>query len=257
MTILDLGTFQFALFSLYFARISAFFFVAPLFSGRNVPAVFKITLSFFLALLFFVVNRPELHPELLEMSNYVPAMMTELAVGALLGFFVGLIFVAFYVAGEHIGYQMGFAVVNVFDFATQQQTSLIAEFLFTLSMLVFLNLNLHHGLIYIWHDSLVLAPPGQVDMGLWSLADLGRVCTDMFIIAFQLAAPLMAFLILTDISLGILARIMPQMNVFFVGLPIKIAFGLFMLSAAVMTYGVLTERASRTIFQDTLRFITG
>jgi len=257
MTLFDLGAAQLALFTLYFARVSAFIFVVPLFSSRNAPPALKIALSFFLALIFITVNSPSVDSSLLDAAIYVPALITELGIGLILGFFVSFIFAAFHVAGEHIGYQMGFAVVNVFDFASQQQVSLVAQFLFTLAMLLFLNLNLHHGMIATWHGSLLLAPPGRVALAALSVADVVSVCQDFFLIAFQLAAPLMAFLILADISLGIIARIMPQMNVFFVGIPVKIAFGLFMLASAVMAYGVVLERGSTRILQDVLMFVKG
>jgi flagellar biosynthetic protein FliR len=251
---LTLGAEQLALFTLYFARLTAFMFAAPVFSGRYVPPLYKISFSFFLALIFFAANGAKADPALLETSRYVTSFMTEIAIGLVLGFFVSFILLAFQMAGEQIGYQMGFAIVNVFDFSTEEQISLVSEFLFTVAILVFLNLNLHHGLLMTWNDSL---RPGTVDMSAFTIASVTTICRDFFVIAFQLAAPLIAFLLLADIALGVVARVMPQMNVFFVAIPVKIAMGLFMLSAAVMAYGVAMQKAGNTVFRDVFRIISG
>ncbi len=254
---LTLGAAQLALFTLYFARLTAFMFAAPVFSGRYIPPLYKISFSFFLALIFFAANSPQADPRLLEGAPYVSAFLTEIAVGLVLGFFVSFVLIAFQVAGEQIGYQMGFAVVNVFDFSTRQQVSLVSEFLFTVAILVFLNLNLHHSLLLTWQHSVLLSPPGTPVLAGINVATMTAVCRDLFVIAFQLAAPLMAFLILADIALGIIARVMPQMNVFFVAMPVKIAMGLFMLAAAVMAYGIAMQKASNIVFRDVFRMITG
>jgi flagellar biosynthetic protein FliR len=101
-------------------------------------------------------------------------------------------------------------------------------------MLAFLNLNLHHEMIYLWHQSFDLAPPGSFDFAGLNVDLLIQVGDDVFIMALKIAIALLSFLMLTDLSLGIIARVMPQMNVFIVGIPLKIALGMFFLSLLVL-----------------------
>ncbi len=167
--------------------------------------------------------------------------------------------VAVQFAGQLIGYQMGFAIVNVLDPHSQTQISLIGEFLFAVVMLSFLNLNLHHDLIGLWYQSYDIAPPGGFAFA--SLADPGsafmpalvRTFDDIFYLALKISLPLVAFLLLADLALGIIARIMPQMNVFIVGIPLKVAVGLFFMSLVVLQFDPVVRQMHRALHQPQRR----
>lgn len=239
---------QAALWLLFALRALGFIFIVPLFSARSAPPQFRVMLVFFLTMLSFTAWSPLCTPPGTALQDFVPAAISELILGLMLGFIVGLIFVTFQFAGQFIGYQMGFAIVNVLDPQSQTQVSLIGEFLFAVVLLAFLNLNLHHDFIALWHQSFNIAPPGAWALENFSLAGLLGACDDLVYLAFKVALPLLAFLMLSDLSLGIVARVMPQMNVFIVGIPLKIAMGLFFLSFVVLQFDPVVR-------QITLRFV--
>jgi flagellar biosynthetic protein FliR len=233
---------------LFLLRAGGFVFVAPLFSSRLGPPQFRIAMGAMLATIAFLAWSPTLHlPADGGLAWFVPAALSEVALGLMLGFAVGLVLVAFQFAGQLIGYQMGFAIVNVLDPHSQNQISLVGEFLFAVVMLCFLSLNLHHDLLGLWYQSYSVAPPGGFSFeqlaapGSPFLPALTRTCTDMFYLALKIAMPLLAFLLLSDLALGIVARIMPQMNVFIVGIPLKIAVGLFFLSLVLLQFDPLVR----------------
>jgi len=229
-------------------RTFGFVAIAPLFSARSAPPQFRIVLAFLLASVAFSAWAPRVGQMGTAVADVIPAALSELVLGMMLGFIVGLIFVTFQFAGQFIGYQMGFAIVNVLDPHSQSQVSLIGEFLFAIVMLSFLNLNLHHDLLGLWHQSYALAPPGEWALTNLELTALISAFTNLVYLALKVAIPLLGFLMLTDLSLGIIARVMPQMNVFIVGIPLKIAMGLFFIS-------LLTLQFDPVVRQVTLRFV--
>ena len=241
---------------LFMLRTAGFIFVAPLLSAKAAPPQLRLLLTFFLTAIAFTAWAPHAAAPVGQaaalatsgMAGFVPAALSELALGMMLGFIVGLIFVTVQFAGQLVGYQMGFAIVNVLDPQSQSQVSLISEFLFAAVMLAFLNLNLHHDLIGLWYQSFDVAPPGSWAIEHFTLPALTAACDSMFWLALKIAMPLLAFLLLADLALGIMARVMPQMNVFIVGIPLKIAVGMLVLSMVVLQFDPVVR-------QSTVRFI--
>jgi len=231
-------------------RTLGFVAVVPLFSARAAPPIFRIALVFLLTTIAFTAWAPRATVPEAMLAVFVPAGVTELVLGLMLGFMTGMVFVAFQYAGQFIGYQMGFAIVNVFDPHTQSQVSLIGEFLFTVVILAFLSLNLHHDFLRLWFMSYDIVPPGEYSLDQFSLNGLLAMCDDLMILALKIAVPLLSFLMLTDLSLGIIARVMPQMNVFIVGIPIKIAMGLIFLSLVVLQFDPVVRRVTMDFVND-------
>ncbi|WP_213524895.1 flagellar biosynthetic protein FliR [Paenibacillus sp. J31TS4] len=220
---------------LVFCRITSFFVVTPVFSARNVPASFKIGLSFFLTLIT-VTSIGQL-PALSD-GAYLLSIIREIMIGLLMGFVAYLFFAVVQAAGTFIDMQMGFAMANVIDPLTGTQSPLIGNLKYMLATLLFLAFNGHHYLIqaiiesYRWvplsSDAFARVAGGQVT------EYLVRSMATAFELAFQMAAPLVAALFLVDVGLGILSRAAPQFNVFVLGLPLKILVGLLLL-IVVMT----------------------
>jgi flagellar biosynthetic protein FliR len=236
---------------LYFLlRTLGFVVLVPLVSARAAPSQFRIVLVFFLTSLAFIAWAPHGVAVPVEMATFVPAAISELVLGLMLGFIAGMVFVTFQFAGQFIGYQMGFAIVNVLDPQTQNQVSMIGEFLFAVVMLSFLNLNLHHDLLGLWHTSYEIAPPGSVVLANLGLEHIVALGDDLAWLALKISIPLVAFLLLGDLSLGIIARVMPQMNVFIVGIPLKIAMGMVFLSLLVLQLDPVVRQATYRFIND-------
>ncbi|HEY4552922.1 MAG TPA: flagellar biosynthetic protein FliR [Bacillaceae bacterium] len=212
-----------SVFLLVFVRVSAFFVTMPLFSYRTLPAQFRIGFAFFLALMMHYsidVQPFEINGE------YFMLIMKEAAVGLLVGFVAYMILSAVQIAGGFIDFQMGFAIANVIDPQTGAQSPLVGQYLYTFSLLLLLAVNGHHLILDGIYNSYHFIPIDKtgINLGDPNLAEFVlKSFGMMFLVAFQMSIPVVAALFLVDVALGIVARTVPQLNVFVVGFPIKIA----------------------------------
>ncbi len=225
---------------LLFVRVLAVFSVAPVFGSRNVPTTLKAGLSAILAMLLFVVQGPPAvaMPDLLTFFAYVAQ---ELLVGLILGYVGVVLFGAIQLAGQILDTQIGFGMVNVFDPQTQTPIPLIGNFYYLLALLMYLGTNGHHMMISALVESIRLVPIGSaVD---WSFAhDVVNLFVQAFAIGIRISAPALAALILTDAALAVLSRTVPQLQVFFLGAPLKIAVGTMVILTSLPLYFYLLGR---------------
>ena len=132
-----------------------------------------------------------------------------------------------------MGLQIGFGIVNVIDPITSSQVSLIGQFKFMLAVLVFLAIGGHRYFIGAMGVSFQLIPPGEVGQIHLLGAHFVPLFGQMLVVGVKLAAPILAALLLSSFAEGIVARTVPQMNIFIVGFGIRIAFGIFMLTLSI------------------------
>lgn len=214
---------------LIFVRVTSFFLMMPLFSYRSIPTMQKIGFSFFLTWIIFY----SIDTQAFEINGmYYLLIIKEALVGLMIGFIAYLILSAVQIAGGFIDFQMGFAIANVIDPQTGAQSPLIGQYLYTIALLFLLSVNGHHLLIdgvYYSYQFIPLDQPwipfGNETMIEYVIYSFNK----MFIIAFQMAVPVVGSLFIVDVALGIVARTVPQLNVFVVGLPIKIAVSFIVL----------------------------
>lgn len=230
-------------FLLVFARMLAFFVVLPLFSYRTIPTSFKIGFSFFLSLVM-VTN---VQTEIAEIDfEFVFLLIKEVTVGLFIGLIAYIVLSAVQIAGGFIDFQMGFAVANVIDPQTGAQSPIIGQYFYIFALLFLLSVNGHHLLIDGMFHSYQLIPIDSFISFDGNFSEFVLVTFNkMFLIAFQMSIPLVGCLFLVDVALGIIARTVPQVNVFVVGLPLKIAVSftvlLFFLSIYIMLSKMLFE----------------
>ena len=225
--------YEIELFILIFARITAILVILPVFGAPSIPAIAKIGLGVCMSVLFVAVYSGT---QILLPKEVFPLLMTlakEILVGLAIGFIGTLLFAGIQLAGELIAMQMGFTIANAIDPQTQQNLSLIAHFKNLIATMIFLLINGHIFLLSGIKKSFDIIPL----MGASFPKGLGNFMIDMtsgiFIASVKIGAPMIAALLLTSVALGIAARVMPQMNVFFVGLPLKIGFGFFMIALSL------------------------
>lgn len=241
----------FSVFLLIFVRVASFFLTVPIFSYRTVPAMFKIGIAFFLALtMFFVVDSEPIPIDHL----YYMLILKEAMVGIILGFIGYLILSAVQIAGGFIDFQMGFAIANVMDPQTGAQSPIIGQYLYMFAFLFLLSVNGHHLLLDGIYYSYQFIPLDQVFIHFHSenmVQFILKLFSQMFVIAFQLSIPVVACLFLVDLALGIVARTVPQLNVFVVGLPLKIMVSFLVLfvviGAMIFTVGELFDLILRSM----------
>lgn len=226
-----------AAFLLVFARISAFLAAGPLFFF-HLPRPWKAGVALVLALVLFpVVPRPplELPGGLL---GYGLALAKEIGVGLALGFVSGLALQALAVAGQIMDIQVGFFMSGVFDPAMGHQVTISSRFLYLLGLVLFFILDGHHMLIAALARSFEVIPLAGAKLGGASALAVIRIFAQMVSLSLQLAAPVVAVVLITDICLGLLGRTAPEMNVFMLGFPLKVGLGILVLGIMVPLLGV-------------------
>lgn len=241
-------------FILLFVRIAAFFVTLPLFSYRTIPMPFKIGFSFFLALVMFnAIDSTNIAFD----DMYLLLLMKEIIVGLLIGLIAYIILSAVQVAGGFIDFQMGFAIANVVDPQTGAQSPLIGQYFYIIALLFLLSVDGHHLLIDGMYFSYEYIPlDSWIHFQNDSIADfIIETFNYMFVIAFQMSIPIVGCLFLVDVALGIIARTVPQLNVFVVGLPIKIFVSFVVLLVFLSLYITLTKNLFATMFNTMHRLM--
>jgi len=217
-------------FLLILFRISGMMLSAPLFSMRNIPMQGKLGLALGFTMILFPLHASSLVvPK--DLMQFALLAMQETVIGLLLGYVVSLIFMGLQMAGEYVSMQMGLSVANMLDPVTQTQSPIVGQFFFYFAALIFLSLNIHHGLIVGLDRSFNFIPlghfigEGHLTGGLMTERFI-KLTSEMFIMSLMVGAPLMGLLMATDIALSFVAKVMPQMNVFMVAMPLKVLVGL-------------------------------
>lgn len=207
----------------------AFFGIAPIFSATGFPNQAKIGLAGFLAAIILFLRGTEIPNIELEFWSIATLAAGEILVGMILGFIVGLLFAAMQLAGYIMGYQMGFAVANVLDPIGGDQVSVLGEFIFLFGLLTFLNVDGHHMFLIGMTESYDIVPLGKAGMDFNLVNMMAGLFQTYFSIAIKMSLPILGIILMLDVSLGIVARTVPQMNVFMVGLPLKTLIGIFIM----------------------------
>jgi len=199
----------------------------PIIGDRVVPARIKGGLAVLVA--FVIFPSVPADPQVLSFDfiTLFFKMISEIMIGAILGFTVRLIFSAVELAGQLVGFQMGLAVANVIDPDSSSQVSIVAQFQYIIAVLLYLSMNGHHALFLGMADSFKVLPlPGGFQMSGPLYEAVMASIKDMFSIALKIGAPIIAVLLFMSVGLGLVARTVPQINIFIVAIPLQIAVGL-------------------------------
>lgn len=238
------------LFLLVFVRISGIFIMCPVFGRKNVPAYFKI--GFSLLLSYAIIGFHDL-PQGIVINNFTEMafyVIKELLVGLIIGYITSLFFSTLLLAGQIIDAQIGFGIASVFDPQNNIQVPLVGNINNLVALLLFFTLNGHHTLLQLLFYTFSLLPIGKV----WldpTLSDvIVQIFIKLFVLSFKIALPLIAAAFLCEIGLGILIKIIPQLNVFVIGIPLKVLIGLFALFLFIPVYIGVLNGAFQTMFDD-------
>jgi flagellar biosynthetic protein FliR len=216
------------IFFLVLARMSGLFIASPIFGRRNIPAHFKIGFAFFLSLIVVTTYRfsYSVPSNLLE---YIFVVIKEFIVGFLIGYISYMIFSAILLAGQIIDNAIGFGMANVIDPMSEIQVPLLGNFLYLYMLVVFFGTDAHHLLIRAVVYSYKLVPIGYESVKREAALSFLKFFSELFLIGVEISLPILMSMLIVDIILAVLSRAVPQMNVFMVGLPIKIAIGFLVL----------------------------
>ncbi len=224
---------QLALFFLALVRVIAFFISGPVFSMQNIPATVKVGLSFLVTVTVFPLIATEYTVLPADGWAYVFALVRETLVGLAIGYTAGLLLAAVAYAGSLMDIHIGFFMSQIFDPLSGSMAGILSRFMYLLGMAALLAFNGHHLIITALVRSFELAPLNTAQVTGASAQFLIKVFAQMLGIGVQIAAPLVAVMLIIDVTMGLIARTAPQINVFMLGFPIKIIAGLITLSVMV------------------------
>jgi flagellar biosynthetic protein FliR len=210
-------------------RTAAILSALPLLGGRSVPTRIKIGMAVIIAVLLTPVVTFTLPPNWLEPGNLVIVLGAELLVGLVLGLAMRLIMTAVELAGSVMGFQVGFAMAGVLDPVTQVETPVFGQLLTILTTLLYFQVDGHHLVLLALGSSFQLIPPFGAHLGAPLLTDVTGLIQRTYDTGLKLAFPVMAATFLVHVTMGILGRLVPQMNIMLTSFPITIAMGLLVL----------------------------
>lgn len=225
-----------------FTRTSGLMMTAPVFQSRYISAQLKIVFAFALALV--VAPFIQLHTDLTAMKVWVAValLIEELLVGLIIGYTIGLTFAALQLGGYFFDVSIGFGIVNMIDPNSGAEMPLLGQFNYILSLIVFLAINGHHTMINALIQSFDIIKPGMFFLKKEAVGIILKAFANMFYFGFKIGIPVVGAVFLADVALGIISKLIPQINVFVTGFPIKIFLGLMMIMFFIPVYILLLER---------------
>ena len=222
-----------ATFMLVFARIGTMVMLLPGLGELAVPVRVRLAVALVLTAVLLPLNRGNYSLDLREFGPVFVLLIEEITIGAVLGLTARLTISALQVAGSVVAQQLGLGFVTSVDPTQGQQGVILGNFLTMLGLTLVFAVDLHHLVIAALNDSYKLFRPGEIPL-LGDMAALTtRTVADAFRIGIQLSAPFLVFGLLFNLGLGVLSRLMPQMQVFFVGVPLSILVGFLILLLVV------------------------
>jgi flagellar biosynthetic protein FliR len=218
-----------------FARVGAMVMLMPSLGESNIPTRIKLSIALLLTLVVLPLHRSAYQIDMSSLTPLLVLMVQEIVVGIVLGATARVTLSALQVAGAVIAQQLGLGFVSAVDPTQGQQGVLIGNFLTLLGVALLFATDMHHLVIEALSDSYKIFAPGE----LLNSGDVAALATRAFAAAFkiglQLSAPFLVFGLVFNVGLGVLARLMPQMQVYFVGVPLSIVIGFIVLAAVLTT----------------------
>ncbi len=216
---------------LVLARMSAFVFLIPFFSIKGIPALTKIGFSIVLTILILPGTSHVVIPE--SILTYSLLVIKEVLMGLILGYVSLLTFNAVRMAGELIDIQMGFSMATVFDPQNQSRITLTGQFFYLFQILLFLAVDGHHSLLMAISYSYTLLPVMASGLKIALVPAIFELFIQVFSLVIRIVVPFMVVFLICDISLGIISKTVPQLNIFVLSFPVKIGIGLLTMAAVI------------------------
>ena len=230
-------------------RVTVIMFIIPVFSAAQIPKLARIGLGMLITVVIF--KAVPTMPVSLDLYSFVVAIVSQFTVGLIFGFVSYLVFMGIQLAGEILDIQVGFAIANVINPLTQTSVTVIGEFQLTLASLIYLISNSHLLLLSAIGGSFQLLPLPYISLDPSVAGNIMIFFSAATLIVFKIAAPAALSLFITNVALGLMARVAPQMNVFVVGFPLQISIGLMMIAVSIPLLGfavpVLYEQVPRQL----------
>lgn len=225
-------------FMLIFARVGTMLMLAPALGERMIPTTMRLAFALLVSLAFYPLLSQQLPALPTSLFGLVTLLLHEIAIGLILGGIARLVMMVMQVAGSTIAFQMGLSMAQTADPSqTGMQGAIIGNFLTIVGLALIFTTDLHHLVLAAIFRSYVVFPVAS-DLMLGDAMDLAvDTVASSFLVGVQLAAPFIIFGLVFYLGLGLLARLMPQLQVFFIAMPANIALGLILFA---MLIGAIT-----------------
>jgi flagellar biosynthetic protein FliR len=217
-------------FLLIFTRVTCFVYIAPFFSMKNTPAVVRVGISFFTSILLYQSLQPADAVVYNSVTEYAVIVMKEAIAGFLIGFSATICTSIVNFAGSIVDMDIGFSMVTLMDPSSNETSSITGVFYEYVLFMMMIVSGMYRYLFGALADSFTLIPVnGAVFHGDSLLQAMLTFLADYIVIGFRIVLPVFCVILLLNAILGVLARVSPQMNMFAVGIQLKIIVGLFVM----------------------------
>ncbi|ABO50904.1 flagellar biosynthetic protein FliR [Desulforamulus reducens MI-1] len=244
-------------FFLVFVRMLSFIFSCPLYAIPGIPPLVKAGLSLVLAALTAPLVEPAAASFPGGLWGLGLAVFSEVGVGLAIGLVCTFVFNAIRIAGQLLDFQIGFAMAAVMDPLGGGMNTLVSRFLFFMTLVLYMNMDGHHALIRALVKSYELVPLTAAAMNGELTLLIIRIFTDTFALAVQICAPVVAVLVITDLAMGLIGKTAPQLNIFQLGFPLKIAVGVSTLAILLPALTSVFKYLFDTLHKDLLLLLKG
>jgi len=215
-------------FVMVLTRISAFFIVLPVFGWKSIPVRIKVAMTVLLTIFFSMIVPFAIDPKRVSVLEAILLLSNEAIYGLALGLVVVAIFSAVKFSGRIIEREMGLAMAEILDPLTGERSQPLGSLLEMVFIILFLSANGHHLFLLIISRSYETFPAGSIPTIPLLTSGIIRAGSTMFVASLRLAAPLLAAFLVLMVVLAVLARIVPEMNILFISLPLRVGLGLLM-----------------------------
>lgn len=231
-------------------RVTSFFYMAPFFSMSSTPNRVKIGLGVFISLLLYQTMNFEF-PQYSTLYEYTFIILKESAVGFLIGLSAYICNTIIMFAGRIIDMEIGLSMATVFDYNTRSQASISGALYNNLIMILLIITDMHHFLLRAIADTFKLIPVGGIKVGSQLYNTVIGFLSQYMIIGFRIVLPIFAVTLIVNVILALLAKVAPQMNMFVVGIQLKLIVGLVVIFLLI---GILPSM-SELIFEEMRRMV--
>lgn len=233
---------QFKMFLFVLVRVSIVLFLFPILGSTVIPVVVKASLALMISLLLFQVVAVDvkLFPD--NIIHTTTMIFSEFMIGLALGLTVRIFFGGIQLAGQIVGFQMGYSMINVVDPQTGANVSIMEQIGQWVVFIIFLALNGHHMFFTTLMESFQIIHVGFFELPEDIVLKFMELVSHMFVLGIKIAAPAMAALLFTSVAFGISGKFAPQMNIMLVAFPLKIAIGLILFGMALQIIAIVTKQ---------------
>lgn len=240
----------FPIFLLIFVRLVGITITSPIFSSSIIPPQVIVALMFIFAIIIFPFASQNLKISIpVDTWSYILLLINELFIGFSIGLFISIIFTTFQIAGEFFSYQMGLGISEVLDPLSEVEVPVISQVFQVFAMFIFIAINGMEYEILVLRKSFELVKYVNFSSKINALMPQVIILfRDLFLISLQIAIPIIVTLLILNITLGIISKFAPQVNIFMVGINIQVIIGFILILLYIPFFSTFASNLFQNIF---------